>query len=326
MLSARNPLRALISNFCGWGMLSRRLAAPGTRLRILVSLFVMLLPTGCTRSDVALGLTIAPPTSEIKRTAAPFVKHVDSPTYPEPVGSAAVWVPATENLVLRQPAGLSGAVVRELPYNARNLETTGQHTWLGSSEWSEIRLEQGVLGWAPAWNLTEDVPPSAFCEDARIDTIRRQLITALSTQDGDAFSALINPERGLVIRYQWYMDELVLPADQMTTEFDNGQQRVWGALADSGIELQGAFSEIVLPKLLDVLQNPHQVACNQLLLGESPKDLSWPSEFENINYLALHRSAPEGGNVFDWRTWILGIEYVDGEPTIGLLLQFSTEF
>lgn len=327
MPAVNTMLRALRKTLHGWRMSTRWLERGlGMLLWISISLPGMLMLAGCSRSDVAVSLNIITPTAEIRRTKVPSIKSLETPSYAEPDGYAAVWVSAEDSLMVHQPAGLSGTVIRELPYDARNLELTGQHTLLGSSRWSEIRLDHGVVGWVPAWNLMEDVSPSAFCADERVDDLRRELIAAVTAQDGDAFSSLINPQRGVVIRYQWYMDEMLLSADQVVTQFDSGEDRVWGQLADSGIELRGSFTQVVLPKLLDVLENPHQEACNQLVLGDSPKDLPWPSEFDNLNFLALHRAAPEGGNGYDWRTWILGIEYVDGKPTLGLLLQYSIEF
>jgi hypothetical protein len=51
----------------------------------------------------------------------------------------------------------------------------------------------------------------------------------------------------------------------------------------------------------------------------------WPSEYSNMNYISFHRAAPEPGSQLNWRTWALGIEYLDGQPYLALLVQYRGE-
>ncbi len=241
---------------------------------------------------------------------------------PETVAYAVVWVEDGSTLPVRKPAGISGSAVSELAFNQRGIRLTGSSTRLGSSTWFEIFTPGGETGWVNGWNLTQDIQGSEFCVDTRVTGLFESFQQAISEQNGQLLAKLVNPDRGLTIRHDWWNpDVLILPEDVEGVYADLSEID-WGVLGGSEFSIRGSFLQIIVPQLDDVFMHSPQMSCNAMLTGVTSKDVPWPSEFTNMNYYAFHRPSPEGGNQFDWRTWTLGIEYVDSQPYLSLLIQY----
>lgn len=99
----------------------------------------------------------------------------------------------------------------------------------------------------------------------------------------------------------------------------------WGVNRDSELEIDGTFRAVILPQLEDVFSIAPELNCNKLGAGSTAQDAIWPSEYSNMNYLSFYRAAPVPGSQLNWRTWVLGIEYLDGQPYIALLVQYRGE-
>lgn len=296
--------------------LGRRAVA--TRLTILLLSLAGI--SACTRAAVPLTPTSAPatPTGEVLEA-----EGTDNQLPSELAGQyAVVWVPADEKLKLRKPAGISGSVVAEIAYDQRGIQRTSKETRLGSSTWVEIATPAGWTGWVQAWNLTEDIPGDIFCEDVRAVRIVEAFGNAVRSSDGDALARLVNPVRGLTLRYEWWNPDIVIPSTSIANVFTDLTEYQWGTLSGSEIPIVGSFHDVILPLLEDVLEGSPQVSCNVLTAGTTSRRMSWPEEFSNINFYTFHRPTPAGGNRYDWRTWALGIEYVGGSPYLSLLIQY----
>jgi len=80
-----------------------------------------------------------------------------------------------------------------------------------------------------------------------------------------------------------------------------------------------------LPLLRNVTAATPTRHCNQLEAGVSAGNttaaLDWPFEYANLNFMALYRAAVAGQEQ-DWRTWVVGIEYVNGAPYVTVLVQY----
>ncbi len=279
---------------------------------------ISFLIASCTRTTVSL-LPTATAAAEIPQVnPTPLVIS----TF-EPSGVyAVVGIAEGEVLALRNPAGITGTISKELAYDARGIEATGNVANLGSSIWMEIQAPDGSRGWVNSLNMTEDVNQEQFCQDARAILVLDHSLHSIQTQDGDLLSQIVNPRRGLIIRHDWWNPEVIVPADSVSGIFDGLSEMEWGLLSGGEFKIQGSFKDIILPLLEDTVLNSPVPVCGELPSGTTSRPVLWPPEYTSLNYFAIHRPAPEGGNTFDWRTWAFVFEYIDGQPFLTSIIHF----
>jgi hypothetical protein len=276
--------------------------------------------SACTRTMVPLGTkTIALPTP----TAQPQLQVSPSPTIEIATDQyAVVWVGDEETLIVHKPAGISGTAVDELAYDQRGIKLTGSSTRLGSSTWVEIHTPAGGTGWINLWNLTVDVLPSQFCEDERVNILLETFVSSLIEQDGGALSRTIHPERGLILRHDWWNPDVIYLPNSVNGIFSDLTEIDWGVLGGSEFHIFGSFREVILPQMEDIFSDTAEVKCNEMIAGVTSQVAIWPTEFNNMNFYVFHRPSPEGGNRYDWRTLAMGIEYLNGQPYISVVIQY----
>lgn len=273
----------------------------------------------CTRASVPIEMSqgTAPAQDEegqIGGTAGPIDPVTDD--------FAVVWVPAEEALIVREAAGISSADVGRLAYDQKGILLTGSETALGSSHWVEIETQFGISGWVPRWNLTEHLDPEGVCRDPAVEALIAELTAVLESGDSRGLQQLLSPSRGLIVRLDPWNPEVRIPLDEVPGLFVDPTEIDWGARFASETPIQGSFADVVAPGLAEVFLADYQEDCNQVLTGRSPEPDEWPAEYGNFNFVSYHRPAPTDGNPFNWRTWAVAVEYVDGRPTIALLMQF----
>ncbi len=306
-------------------VLSRSLA-----LAILAGL--TLIAGACSRSNVPLPLLerteVPPPTAIPPNPERPTEVRE---TFPTPGGEeatfAVIGIPTGGELPIYQTAGVTASDAGSLASDKRGIELTGRQTALGTSVWVEILLPQGGVGWVNAWNLTENVSPGAFCSDSRVLDLLDGFEQALRAKDGDQLVRLASPRRGLIIHRNWWNQPVRFAPELLPTVFDDPEPYDWGLQVGSEEHVIAPFRTAVTP-LLDRLfdaESPIR-SCNELVVGESDRASFWPSEYDNLNYYSLHRPPPSSGNPFDWRTWAVAIEYVDGRPFLAVLLHYWAGF
>ncbi|MCZ6531181.1 MAG: hypothetical protein O6949_12775 [Chloroflexi bacterium] len=291
---------------------------------IVPALLLSLALSACRQSVVPVPTPTSLPVeqSEPLPTNVPVIEP--QPTLAQ-VPYAVAWIREDEPLTVRQPAGITSMAVASLASDQRGLTVTGKTTQMGSSTWVEINLPAGGKGWINGWNLTEDVPSSSFCEDARISDLANQFIVAVSERDGGTLARLVSPKRGLTIRHDWWNPEVNFSLSSVSGLFLDPAPMKWGVNRDSELEIDGTFRAVILPQLEDVFSIAPELNCNKLGAGSTAQDAIWPSEYSNMNYLSFYRAAPVPGSQLNWRTWVLGIEYLDGQPYIALLVQYRGE-
>jgi hypothetical protein len=232
-------------------------------------------------------------------------------------------VPQDAHLLVRQPAGISGTIVAELPADMRQIDLTGQTTPLGSSTWVEIAVPSGSTGWVNLWNLTEDVESEAFCKDPRVPALADTFFAALRDRSGEAVARTVSPRRGLVLRHDWWNPEIVVPLSEVEDLMQRIDEVEWGVQRGSGAPIVGSFRDRMLPELDTLIAATPQQACSQVLSADTSLTPEWPDEYARMNYLSYHIPAPDPGTKFNWRTWAIGIEYVDGVPFIAILIRYQ---
>ena len=99
----------------------------------------------------------------------------------------------------------------------------------------------------------------------------------------------------------------------------------WGAAPGSGKDTVGSVHSVVFPKLLDVFNTPGYVlGCDAVQTGGASYDTSWLAQYANINYYSVYKPGP-AGNELSWRTVLVGVEYVGGQPYLFSTTQLEWE-
>jgi len=281
------------------------------------SLALLFVLSACTRTAIPLN------SDQTALTATAFTQQeLEASPLETEGGYAVVWMPLEEKLKVYNPAGIAGNLVDELPYDQGGIHLTGNSTALGSSIWVEITVMGDDPGWVNAWNLTENVDPTIFCDDPQVLIRLQELQDALESEDGILLAQGINPSRGLIIRHDWWNPEVIIPQDSIPTLFQDYHEIDWGVLSGGDFQILGSFKDVLYPSLATVLLDEQDPVCNVLPIGTTSREAIWPSEYSSLNYYAFHLPAPEDGNQFDWQTWVVGFEYIGGVPYITVLIQY----
>ncbi len=227
-------------------------------------------------------------------------------------------------LNIRSGPGVENAVVGTLATKETGISRTGKTSSVGDDLWVEIQNPGGGTGWVNADFLTEYVTPLAFCGDTRVTSLLRNLEVAVNTTDGELLRSLVSPVHGLDMVY--IRDGMVAnyTPEEAYWAFQSTYEVNWGDGYGSGEPVIGTFPEIVLPALQDVFKNV-TFTCNEVVLGGATYLVEWPTEYANINFYSLHNPGTEPFGGLDWRTWLAGVEYVDGQPYLFALLNYQWE-
>ena len=237
---------------------------------------------------------------------------------------AVVLVAASDVLNVRQAPGPSYPVIATLPATATGLQLTGQQKMVDGNLWVEISLPGGGAGWVNAYYLTEQVPGAGLCTDPQVTRLIDNFRQALAAQDGELLSSLVSPAHGLDATYLHSGNTANYSPQEAGWVFQSDYLMDWGAHPASGLKVSGTFRDTALPDLQDVLNAQYQVRCNPTGLGGGNYTYQWPERYRNINYLVLHKPGPPD-NELAWRTWIVGIEYVENRPYLFALVHLFWE-
>lgn len=274
-----------------------------------------------------------PPIFDEAAESAVFLEIVSTyawlPATPTPVPTAASLigpysvyrVAEGDVLNVRSAAGVSNPIVAAFPRDAVNVMRTGPITTVDGSEWVEVvRPDGGGTGWVNYYYLTEYVAPAAFCGDARIAPLIDQLKQAVNQSNGSMFAALASPRHGINLNYWLYSDTVTYTSVTAQTAFTSTEVINWGAGASGSPDI-GTFAQIVQPKLAEVLNVSYQLNCNNPSYASMFVD---PWRYLNVNYYAVIKP-PTPGIELDWTLWLMGFEYVNGQPYLMGLIHFTWE-
>ena len=84
----------------------------------------------------------------------------------------------------------------------------------------------------------------------------------------------------------------------------------------------GSFHEVIVPELVKIFNQPYTLHCNELKHGGATYEIEWPYQDE---FYSIHFPGTQANGNMDWRTWVMGIEYVGGKPYVYALIQFFWE-
>lgn len=244
---------------------------------------------------------------------------------PLPAGRYSVILVAEGDVLnIRSAAGVGNPVVGEFPPGVPNVMATGERATVSGDLWLQVENPSGGSGWVNAWYLTETVPPESFCNDARVATLLADFKRALNEQDGDLLASLVSPVHGLEVYYWSYGRSANYTTEEASWVFQSTFDVNWGA-GPSGMDDVGTFSEVPLPELLDVVNDAdYEQQCNNLSSVEMIFLDPWPPIYQALNFYALYKPATPGIDL-DWKTWLAGVEYVQGQPYLMVLRRFVWE-
>lgn len=246
--------------------------------------------------------------SMLPATATP----TSSPTSSASLGPyGVVFVKSNDVLNIRSGAGTGFPIVGMFSFEEAGVYRTGPSTLAGGATWVQVQNPTGGTGWVNSYYLTEVVAGSTFCGDSRISSLIAQLRQAANASNGTLFASLVSPAHGVDVRLWHYHAPIHFSPSQAAGVFSNTTQYNWGA-GPSGIDTIGTFADVIQPKLADLLNASYESYCND------PKAASmfyqpWPSEYVNFNFYSLFKPGTPGIDL-DYRQWMIGVDYVNGQP------------
>jgi hypothetical protein len=235
---------------------------------------------------------------------------------------AVILVNPDDVLNVRSGAGVGNSVAGTLGVSVTGVNRTGPASSGDGDRWVEI---QSPAGWVNAKFLTEYVPSTFFCSDTRVNDLLTNLKTALLNEDGELFGSLVSPVHGLDARL-WRSGTVAnYSPEEASWVFQSDYSVSWGPAPGSGAETQGTFTSQLLPKLQEVFSVDFTLHCNDTLDLASTLLEPWPPEYANINFYLVYKPGSDENGGLDWRIWIVGVEYVQGKPTVFSLIHFQWE-
>jgi hypothetical protein len=235
-------------------------------------------------------------------------------TPPAPIGPYAVthmW--GGNGLTIYSGAGGGLPILGSFPEDTVNIMRTGPMQQVGSNQWVEVLLpDSSGAGWVNAYYLTEYVTHDAFCADTRLKPLIDQLKQAMNTSDGAQFSSLVSPLHGVDVKLWAYGPAVNFTQAKAAGVFSSADVYNWGSGPSAILDI-GTFKDVIRPKLLDVLNAGNlEIYCDDLT-KVYPLSHPWPLDYHGVHYYNLYRPAASS-QPFDFRTWLIGIEYVNNQP------------
>jgi photosystem II stability/assembly factor-like uncharacterized protein len=236
-----------------------------------------------------------------------------TPTPAALIGPYAVILVADNDVLnIRSGAGISHPVVGSFPPDASNVMRTGPVVSVDGAEWVEVQNPGGGAGWVNSYYLTEYVSHDVFCADTRIAPLIQQLKTSMNQSNGALLSSLVSPKHGVSVHLWAYQPPVHFTSGQAANAFTSTEIFNWGS-GPRGEPDYGTFAGVIQPRMLDVLNAPNMETYCDNLTKVYPLYRPWP--YLGVRYYNLHRpGTPE--IELDFRTWLVGIEYVNGKPYI----------
>jgi hypothetical protein len=227
-------------------------------------------------------------------------------------------------LSVRTGAGAGYPISGSFPSTATNVMRTGPASMAGIDLWVQVQNPGGGVGWVNSQYLTEYAASTDFCNDSRVNTMLTNFGTAVSTSNGELLSALVSPAHGMTV-YLWRngIPHTFKQSDSRWV-FDSTYQHDWGSAPASGLDTVGSFHLEVLPWLQEVLNANHTLTCNSLGTAAQFDTNPWPLEYTNVNFYTVLKPGTPGIDL-DFRYWLVGVEYYQGQPFVFALIHFAWE-
>jgi hypothetical protein len=282
-------------------------------------------PTPAVASPTAALPTVVTPSPGVATATSPLPTNTSTSTPGSPSGPyAVVLVQPGDVLYIRSAAGAGNPSVGSFAPTANNIMRTGSSAMAGGDLWVQVVNPTGGTGWVNSHFLTEYLPPASFCADGRVNTLITSLDSALTGGNGELLANLTSPTHGADVRLWRFGNAINFDREHIRWVFESTYPHNWGAAPASGMDTTGSFQEAVLPKLQDVFNASYSLTCDSL--GTAPQYGSnpWPVEYADVNYYTAFKAGTPGVDL-DWRYWLVGVEFVQGQPYLFALIHFNWE-
>jgi photosystem II stability/assembly factor-like uncharacterized protein len=224
---------------------------------------------------------------------------------------AVVNVAQNDVLNIRSAAGVSQPIVGYFASDATDVMETGATSSADGAAWVEVRKSDGVTGWVNAYYLTEYVTHAAFCADSRVLPLIEQVKQSMVQSNGNLLGPIVSPVHGVNMHLWAYGPGINFTQAAAANIYTNTTVYNWGG-GPSGIPDTGTFNDVVRPKYADALNAPNRETYCDDLTKVFPLSRPWP--YPNIRFYNLYK--PATGQNLDFRTVLVGIEYVSGQPYV----------
>ncbi len=222
---------------------------------------------------------------------------------------AVINVASNDVLNIRSGAGVSQPIIGYFASDARDVMRTGPTASVDGAAWVEVRRNDGLTGWVNSYYLTEYVTREAFCTDSRVLPLIEKLKQSMNQSNGSLLSQIVSPVHGVNMHLWAYGPGINFTPTAAANIYTSGTVYNWGG-GPSGIPDTGTFNNAVKPKYLEALNAPNMETYCDNLTKVYPLSIPWP--YPNIRFYNLYK--PASGQVFDFRTLLVGIEYINGQP------------
>lgn len=222
---------------------------------------------------------------------------------------AVINVTDSDVLNIRSGAGASQPIVGFYPPDATDVMQTGASSNVDGAVWVEVRRGDGLTGWVNSFYLTEYVTRDAFCADTRVTALIGQVKQSMVQSNGNSLKPLVSPAHGVNMHLWAYGPGIKFTQNASANIYADTTNYDWGG-GPSGLPDVGTFKNIVQPKYLEVFNAANMETYCDNLTKVYPLYRPWP--YENIHYYNLYK--PASDLFFDFRTLLIGIEYINGQP------------
>jgi len=222
---------------------------------------------------------------------------------------AVVNVAVNDVLNIRAGAGISQPVVGSYPPDATDVMETGATANVDGGAWVEVRRNDGLTGWINSYYLTEYVTQAAFCADTRVTALIEQVQQSMTQSNGNLLKSVVSPVHGVNMHLWAYGPGINFTQTSAANIYTNTTQYTWGG-GPSGIVDKGAFKDIIQPKYLEAFNAANREMYCDNLTKVYPLYRPWP--YQNIHYYNLYK--PASDLFLDFRTLLIGFEYINGQP------------
>ncbi len=235
-----------------------------------------------------------------------------------------VFVEEDDTLNIRNGPGVEFDIVGEIRPGTRGVKITGEGQEEIDSLWVPVEYKE-VSGWVNSRFLTEVISQEDFCNDEDVEKLVDAAFEALINEDGDELSQLVAEGRSLRFRRHWWNPEVIFNKDQVASLFESEQSYSWGIADGSGDPIEGTFSDFVLPLLERNLKAHSERGCNEILHGGTAGLVQLPPSYEGINFYSFYRPAGPDEFELDWGTWVMGVEFWQGQPYLSYMVHYEWE-
>jgi hypothetical protein len=135
------------------------------------------------------------------------------------------------------------------------------------------------------------------------------------------FSAQVSPNHGVDVRLWAYQPPVNFSATTAGGVFTSTEVYNWGSGPRGEPDL-GTFTQVIQPAMQEVFNAANMETYCDNLTKVYPLATPWP--YTNIRYYNLYKPGTPGTEL-DFRTWLIGFEYINGQPYLHSMVTIPWE-